>query len=286
MSFQAEATKALNSSTLGKIFYQAARRTLHLTRKVAHPSVPTSLGVCKLTFRGKRLTILHRRTYADKTAIHQCFNQGQYDMPGRDHGVVVEHFYQKILASGKQPLIIDCGANIGASVLWFTARYPQAHVLAVEPAPDNFALLQRNCAGLDVDLRMAGIGATEGISHLADSGWGTMAYRTVETEEGPEVAMVTMASLLASKPESAFVPFILKIDVEGGEEALFSGDCSDINRFPLIIMEPHDWLLPGQGSSLPFFRFHTATKREFCMKDENIASINFKEICESPASAN
>lgn len=284
MSFQAEATETLNSTSLGRIAYQAARRTLHLTRKIVHPSIPTSLGVCKVTFRGKSLAIFHRRTYADKTAISQCFEQNQYDMPGRDHGVLIERFYQKILTSGKRPLIIDCGANIGASVIWFTARYPEAHVLAVEPAPDNFSLLERNCTGLDVDLRKAGIGATDGISHLADAGWGTMAYRTVETEQGPEIAMVTMASLLASKPEDRFVPFILKIDVEGGEESLFSGDCSDINRFPLIIMEPHDWLLPGQGSSLPFFRFHSASGREFCIKDENIASINFKEISQSQSS--
>ncbi|MEO8736187.1 MAG: FkbM family methyltransferase [Edaphobacter sp.] len=278
MSFQAEAVETLNSKPLGRIAYQAARRTVHLMRKIVHPRIPTSLGVCHVIYRGKRLAILHRRTYADKTAISQCFKQEQYDMPGRDHGVLVERFYQQILAAGKQPLIVDCGANIGASVRWFTARYPQAHVLAVEPAPDNFALLQMNCAGLDVDLRKAGIGAADGISHLTDVGWGTMAYRTTATEQGPEVAMLNMATLLASKPDSRFVPFLLKIDIEGGEESLFAGDCADINRFPLIIMEPHDWLLPGQGSSLPFFRFHTATGREFCMKNENIASINFKEI--------
>jgi len=87
--------------------------------------------------------------------------------------------------------------------------------------------------------------------------------------------MLTVATLLASKPESLYVPFLLKIDIEGGEKCLFEGDCSAISRFPLIILEPHDWLLPGEGSSLPFFRFHVAAGREFCMKHENIASIDF-----------
>jgi FkbM family methyltransferase len=275
MSFQANAAETLNSSSIGRAVYQAARRTLHLGRKIAHPHTPTHLGTLKVASHGKRFVIFHRRTYSDKTAIQQCFDQQQYDMPDRDHGAKIERLYQQIVAAGQQPLIVDCGANIGASVLWFTARYPRAHVLAVEPAPDNFALLQRNCAGLDVDLRMAGIGAADGSSHLTDTGWGTMAYRTTANEQGPTVAMLTVATLLASKPSSHYVPFILKIDIEGGEKPLFEGDCTSIDRFPLIILEPHDWLLPGEGTSLPFFRFHAAAGREFCMKNENIASIGF-----------
>jgi len=276
MSFQADATETLNSSPIGRTVYQVARRALHLGRKIAHPRTPTHLGTCKVAWHGKHFVIFHRRTYADKTAIQQCFDQRQYDMPDREHGVQIERFYQQIVAAGKQPLIVDCGANIGASVLWFSARYPHAHILAVEPAPDNFALLQRNCTGLDVDLRMAGIGATDGSSHLADTGWGTMSYRTIESEQGPKVAMLTVATLLASKPGSQYVPFLLKIDIEGGEKALFEGDCSSIDSFPLIILEPHDWLLPGEGISLPFFRFHAAAGREFCMKNENISSIGFR----------
>ena len=50
----------------------------------------------------------------------------------------------------------------------FSARYPEAHIVAVEPAPDNFALLRKNCAGLDVDLREAGIGAVDGTARLSD----------------------------------------------------------------------------------------------------------------------
>jgi FkbM family methyltransferase len=277
--------ETLNSTPIGRIAYQAARRTLHLGRRIAHPGIPSNLGVCKITYRGKRFVILHRRTYADKTAIRQCFQQEQYDMPKRDHGVLTERLYQQIIAAGKQPLIVDCGANIGASVLWFTTRYPRAHVLALEPAPDNFALLQMNCAGLDADLIKAGIGGADGIAHLTDVGSGTMAYRTTLSEEGPEVAMFTMATLLASKPHSHYVPFILKIDIEGGEKSLFEGDCSAISRFPLIIMEPHDWLLPGAGSSLSFFRFHAAAGREFCMKDENIASMDFHNISDTAVNA-
>ena len=100
----------------------------------------------------------------------------------------------------------------------------------------------------------------------------------VASGSGPEVPMLSLATLLAAKPEALYVPFILKIDIEGAETALFDGDCSAVGRFPIIIMEPHDWLLPGQHSSLGFFRFHAAAGREFCVKNENIASIAFESL--------
>ena len=112
-------------------------------------------------------------------------------MPSGAHGALVDNnTSDRCLRSAT--LIIDCGANVGASVAWLSARYPEAHILAVEPAP---------------------------------------------------------------------------------EKNLFDGDTESIHRFPLIIFEPHDWLMPGQHTSQEFFRFHATSGREFCMKHENVGSI-------------
>lgn len=46
--------------------------------------------------------------------------------------------------SNPEPYIIDCGSNIGISVLYFKHRYPNAHVVAFEPDPVSFRLLTRN----------------------------------------------------------------------------------------------------------------------------------------------
>src|SRR5438105_3616144 len=42
------------------------------------------------------------------------------------------------------PFIIDCGAHIGVSVLYFKALYPGARIVAFEPNPVTFHLLQTN----------------------------------------------------------------------------------------------------------------------------------------------
>ncbi len=49
-------------------------------------------------------------------------------------------------SSSAQPFIVDCGANIGMSVLYFKQLYPDCEVWAYEANPEAFALLQRNVA--------------------------------------------------------------------------------------------------------------------------------------------
>lgn len=44
------------------------------------------------------------------------------------------------------PTILDCGSHIGLSVAWFKGRFPKARIIAFEPDPDNFQLLQTNVA--------------------------------------------------------------------------------------------------------------------------------------------
>ncbi|MDQ3622239.1 MAG: FkbM family methyltransferase [Verrucomicrobiota bacterium] len=43
--------------------------------------------------------------------------------------------------------IIDLGANAGLASLYFSSRYDQASILAVEPDPQNYDLLAKNVAG-------------------------------------------------------------------------------------------------------------------------------------------
>jgi FkbM family methyltransferase len=273
MSFSKNIRRAIVSQPLGKATVRAARTAVGRLLRLMYPGVPSDQQITNVSYKGKKFSFQHRRTNSDRSVLEQCFGTEQYDMPNGPHGELVEKVYQRIIDAGLQPLIVDCGANIGASVVWFANRYPRAHVIAIEPAPDNFALLQRNTSGFDVDLVEAGIAATDHVAHLNDPGDGGWAYRTAERGDGPQIKMVGLETLLASKPPSRYRPFILKIDIEGAEKELFAGDTSTINSFPLIILEPHDWLFPGEYSSLDFFRFHVEAKREFCMKDENVASV-------------
>jgi len=267
----------LMESPAGRIAYWPVQKLVHFFRRRANPDLPLDQERLDVSYRERKFSIEVRRWSAsDRQAVEQCFTDAQYDMPTGAHGAYLERVYREIVASGRKPLIVDCGANIGASVLWFSARYPEAQIVAVEPAPDNFALLSRNCRSLDIDLRQAGIGHADGTAWLTDSNGGGMAYRTNGYREGIEVRILSLATLMACRPASEFTPFLLKVDIEGAENSLFSANADLLDRFPVIVMEPHDWMFPGQQTSVEFFRFHAQAGREFAMKHENVASIAYR----------
>lgn len=260
------------ASPLGRLVYRPIQALIHLSRRLRNPDVPLDLALTRVSYKQRKFSILRRRWSYDEVIIAQCFTQAQYDMPSGAHGALLERIYREIVNSGKMPLIIDCGANIGASVLWFTARYPEAHIVAIEPSPVNFALLRRNCFGLDIDLRQAGIGPDDGnawMNNPEDDGGCT----TNDSCDGIGVDIISLKTILSAKPASNYSPFILKVDIEGAEKSLFTGPASVLDQFPLILLEPHDWLFPGQRTSVEFFRFHAQAGREFAMHNENIASI-------------
>jgi FkbM family methyltransferase len=272
MSIALSLISAVRSNTLGDTAYKFTRAAFKQLRRLKHPSLPMDQQVSTVTCQGRRFTIRHRRTRPDRIVINQCFKDRQYDFPGGAHGYYVQSRYQQILEAGLTPLIIDAGANLGASVLWFNHRYPKAHIVAIEPARTNFELLQHNTANLNVDLRLAGLAGIDGSAYLHDLGedW---AFRTTTESTGPKVQMISLARILEEKPSERYAPLLLKLDIEGAERDIFTPDPASYNRFPLIILEAHDWLFPGQRNSADFLNFHLAAGRELCSRGENLASV-------------
>jgi FkbM family methyltransferase len=57
--------------------------------------------------------------------------------------IFVKQLY-KVDLKKQGPKIIDCGANIGMAVLYFKKNHPQSSILAFEPNPYVFDILERN----------------------------------------------------------------------------------------------------------------------------------------------
>ena len=73
---------------------------------------------------------------------------------------------------------------------------------------------------------------------------------------------------------------MVKIDIEGIEQDLFMANTEWIDRFPVIIIELHDWLFPGQRTSSTFLKSIGIRDRDFVYVHENIFSIkNMRSEC-------
>jgi FkbM family methyltransferase len=265
------------ASPMGRAAYRPLQRVLHFARRRSNPEIPLDHSMVEIRCRQKQFLMEVRRwSPSDRQALEQCFRDEQYNLPNGVHSQYLSALYRAIVAQGSKPLIVDCGANIGASVQWFGALYPEAHIVAIEPAPENFALLCKNTRDLDIDLRQAGIGPADSVGWVSDAAGDGMSCRTNESGQGTEIRIFSMETVLASKSVDAYVPFLLKVDIEGAEKLLFAGPCDALNRFAAIVMEPHDWMFPGQQTSSEFFRFHAVSGREFLMMHENVVSIRYE----------
>ncbi len=117
----------------------------------------TELMRADITVQGEQRVFYWRDIRSDRAVIQQNFIDREYATGWCTRDADITARYRSILEAGQTPVIVDCGANIGTSVLHFLDVYPLAHVVAIEPAPDNFVLLSSNTEGLDVTLINKGV---------------------------------------------------------------------------------------------------------------------------------
>jgi FkbM family methyltransferase len=172
-----------------------------------------------------------------------------------------------------KPLVLDLGANIGLSALYFAKNWPKATIVGVEPDQGNYALFCQNTAGHEHIVPMRGAIASKHsyarIINPHESEWG---YRTeINDRNSGGLVALSVAELL--ERHSDCQPFICKIDIEGAEQELFSANTQWLERFPIVIIELHDWLFPRSGNSGNFLRAIAGTNRDFILSGENIFSV-------------
>jgi FkbM family methyltransferase len=162
--------------------------------------------------------------------------------------IFIEKHYDFSLSSLPN-VIIDAGANIGMSAVFFANKYPAAKIIALEPEDSNFALLKENAAPYPqiTPLKVA-LWKEEKAIRLVDPGEGHHGFRTVEraTGESSQNSFVPATDLdtLMTKMNIEFID-VLKIDIEGAEKEVFEHAQNWIDRVGVLMVELHDHITPG-----------------------------------------
>lgn len=137
-----------------------------------------------------------------------------------------EIFWREIYhfpTSAKTPLILDCGANVGLSVIYFKLLYPQSRVIAFEPDEQIYALLHRNVAEF----------ALENVELVNKAVWKEDATLEFAADGGVGGRVVTGHPSSVKVPAIRLRPFLehpvdlLKLDIEGAETVVLE-DCRDL----------------------------------------------------------
>lgn len=136
----------------------------------------------------------------------------------------------------KVPIIYDCGANIGISIIFFKKKHPNAKIYAFEPDPIIIKYLRKNLIAnkiSDVTIYEQAVwNKNEDIKFIPNSADGGSIYGK---GQGLTVKAVRLKELLIAEP---YVD-LLKIDIEGAETEVII-DCSEeLKKINNIFIEYH-----------------------------------------------
>jgi FkbM family methyltransferase len=130
-----------------------------------------------------------------------------------------DYFFE---SESRMPLILDCGSNIGMSVLFFKLLYPDSRVIAFEPDPQTFDVLQDNVRKNQleqVELHNRAIYPTDGvIDFYSDPAHpGSLAMSTAAERFPGRVAACQKVEAVRLSPYIQEEVDLLKMDIEGAE---------------------------------------------------------------------
>ena len=169
------------------------------------------------------------------------------------------------------PLIFDCGANIGLSVIWFKLRYPQSRIVAFEADPVIAEVLEDNLnrLGFKEDVKAVRVavwtktGKIRFLSNKADSG-------RVDERKGDKLVDAVRLTDWITEPVD-----LLKLDIEGAEYEVIHDLCETgkIKLIHRMVCEIHGRLREDQTrlaeilATLTIHNFHFTFNHARCAPD-------------------
>lgn len=158
---------------------------------------------------------------------------------------IFEEQVYKFKSSTTEPVIIDCGANIGLSILYFKMIFPESKIVGFEPDSDIFELLELNLhdyKGIELHNAAVWYENTE-LSFFAE---GSLAGSTsLDFAQKNNIKNVTAIDLNNYLGRS--IDF-LKIDIEGAENDVIFRIRKNLKNVKNMFLEYHE--IPDRNQNL------------------------------------
>lgn len=219
----------------------------------------------------RRLRILSRGS-VDSLTADQVFTNNEYDLNWLSRKDDIQNRYDAILLNNRVPLIVDCGGNIGLASNYYSAEYPEAKIICVEPEFENHKLATSNCSDCEnVEVKQAAIGSESGFASITNEDADPNAFQVQPSKITSDISMISIEGIEEEYGDCTL--FLVKVDIEGFEHNLFSSNTNWIDRCAILIIELHDWMLPKSANSANFLKAVSDRDRDFVFRGENVFSI-------------
>mgnify|MGYP002620241390 CR=1 FL=1 len=174
-------------------------------------------------------------------------------------------------------LIIDAGANIGLSTIYFAEKYPSSKIIAIEPEDSNYAMLELNTKDYsNIEIKKAAVWNINDVQlAINDRGEGKWGFTVEHMSENHHSSVMTVTVDALLKHSEFEEIDILKLDVEGAEKEIFSKHYETwLNKVNIIIIELHDRI--KNGCTEVFFAAIENYDFEILKKGEKFILVNKK----------
>jgi FkbM family methyltransferase len=173
------------------------------------------------------------------------FQEGKTNLITKDfHFIDSESFINQYLeifedqclffeTKNQKPRIIDCGANIGISILYYKRLYPEAQIIGFEPDPKIFKILQGN-------LRFCNNDQVKVINKAVWNEETSIKFLPDEADGGKitEGGQLTVQTVRLSDYLSGNIDF-LKMDIEGAEHDVLPSISNNLKNVKFLFLEVH-----------------------------------------------
>jgi FkbM family methyltransferase len=176
--------------------------------------------------------------------------------------------------------ILDAGANIGCASRYWAILHPNTEIVAVEPEPDNFHLLEENLAVYAGRIQAVNgaVWPEKSVVYLDVGACNSASHRVGNGAANNRIAVqaYTIDELAAYTESKAFD--LVKLDVEGAERELFSAVHTPawLDKASVVVVELHEDYSPGAGKEMA----RAFATREFSLflSGENLVWIRTSEV--------
>ncbi|MFD3317015.1 FkbM family methyltransferase [Alteromonas macleodii] len=231
---------------------------------------------------GDRSFYYRQKSSSDVKVLDQVFKEGEYGIDWIPQFQLLKRYERKLNDNGVNTLIVDGGANIGASAAFFCQKFNNSSVISIEPDVSNREILAANVAGLKVFIFEGALSSKVETRSFIDPNHGEWAYRfCMEDSAGSardlgEVQCLGIVDILSLSQFKNHKLLIVKLDIEGGESLLFEENFEWLDETPLLVIELHDWMLLNNKPSRSFQKAILGKDFDLFTKGENLFCFNRK----------
>ena len=166
--------------------------------------------------------------------------------------VFLLHDYPPITLQNRQKkiTIIDAGANIGAATFFFKIYNPEATIIAIEPDEGNCQIFELNTKSFSnvFLLKAALFNEDHKTVKIENPEAGSMGFRVKPTDEQSAIKTVSINHIVDKYKIKNLD--VVKIDIEGGEKAVFEKNTEWLDISNRVMVELHDHYVFGCSSSI------------------------------------